>query len=393
MQTGKDGAFTLSNLGWGMYRIFAVRDEYRNLIYDKQIDQFGVSTGDVTITEDKPRVEHMWFQLSREDTSKPFLTNVQPISSRALHLRFSEPLDSISFFQSTITIKDTASQQPVEIRLRSLEPADSTLAIVITASPLDSGRTYRLTIDHAVDRAGNSLDKQNSSYSFVGTSLRDTTRPTFTIVGIADSSRGIALTQAIEIRFNEPVRREPLRNAITLLDSGNSSASDFRVTSPSGGFLIPRHPFNPRAWYSIRVVMDSVQDLSGNGYKDSVKVIRFQSLDLKTTGTMEGVVLDSAVAPGAGEIFLSARKLLSVPLLEQTIRLKNPGKFMFEQLPEGQYTLRAFRDSDSSQSYSFGRPFPFRSSEPFAVFPDTIKVRARWGVEGIVVRFRGINEK
>jgi hypothetical protein len=33
-----------------------------------------------------------------------------------------------------------------------------------------------------------------------------------------------------------------------------------------------------------------------------------------------------------------------------------------------------------------GRVFPYRPAEPFTVGRDTIKVRARWPVEGVIVR-------
>ncbi len=389
MQTGKDGGFTLSNMGWGTYRIFAVRDEYRNLIYDKQVDQFGVTTGDVTISETKPRADNMWFRLSIEDTSKPFLTNVQPLNRRELRLRFSEPMDSSSFYHSTIAIKDTATQQSVEILLRTREPGDSTAATVVTTSPLDSGRTYRLTIGKALDLAGNPFDSVNSSFAFVGVATPDTLRPAFTVLGISDSARGIALGQRIEIRFSEPVQQSAAGNAIALLDTTKTKiATNIQWTSAYGVLVTPIQPLRSKSWFTIKVAMDSVKDFSGNGYKDSVRIIRFQTIDVRITGSIEGTVVDSAAGKNSGEIFLTARRLSTTPPAENTIRLKKPGKFFFDQLPEGQYTLRAFEDRDSSQSYSYGKTFPFHPAERFAVYADTIKVRARWGVEGIVIRFK-----
>lgn len=74
MQTGKDGVFLFSNIRFDTYRVFAVRDEYRNLIYDKQTDQIGVAATDVTLSADRPRVADLWFRLFAEDTTKPFLT-------------------------------------------------------------------------------------------------------------------------------------------------------------------------------------------------------------------------------------------------------------------------------------------------------------------------------
>jgi hypothetical protein len=61
--------------------------------------------------------------------------------------------------------------------------------------------------------------------------------------------------------------------------------------------------------------------------------------------------------------------------------------FALRQLPEGRYILSAFVDSDSSGDYTFGRAHPFRPAERFTLLPDTLRVRARWSVENVIVAF------
>ncbi|MBX2992329.1 MAG: Ig-like domain-containing protein, partial [Bacteroidetes bacterium] len=184
MQTGTNGRFTFSNIRFDAYRVFAVRDEYRNLIYDKQIDQFGVTTGDVTLNDTNPRASDLWFRLSAEDTAKPFLTRVVPQTQTLLQVRFSEPLDTASFTRSTMILQDTLTLQPVDILLRSLDRSDSTTALVITSVPLDSGRAYRLSVRNVKDRVGNEIDTVNASFDFLGVSTPDTLAPHLQVVGL-----------------------------------------------------------------------------------------------------------------------------------------------------------------------------------------------------------------
>lgn len=389
MQTGKDGVFFFSNIRFDTYRVFAVRDEYRNLIYDKQIDQIGVAMTDVTLTPEQPRVAGMWFRLFREDTTKPFLTKVTPLTRSHLQVRFSEPLDTATFATARIFLQDTLTLQHVSLLLQSLDRGDSTAAVVLTAAPLDSGRMYRLSVEGVSDRAGNVIDTASARYDFVGIATRDTLRPTFQIVGLRDSITQIPLEQSFEIRFSEPVNREAASNGIVLLDSVRTIvASSMWWPTASSVILAPRQPLTSHAWYVIQVVMDSVRDVWGNGYHDSVWVTRFQSLDLRTTGTIEGEVVDNEKEDTRGEIAVEVSSVRSQSPPEKPFRLGMPGKFKVEQLPEGLYTLRAYRDRDSSGSYSFGTPHPFRPSERFAVYPDTVKVRARWAVEGVVINFK-----
>ena len=68
--------------------------------------------------------------------------------------------------------------------------------------------------------------------------------------------------------------------------------------------------------------------------------------------------------------------------------MEQPGAFVLDRLVEGKYVLSAFRDADSSGTYTYGLPYPFAPSERFVVYPDTVKVRARWDVEGVAIRFR-----
>ena len=391
VQTGNDGTFTLSNISWGTYRLVAVRDEYKNLLYDKQIDQFGVSIRDITITEAKPTADDLWFRLASEDTTRPFLSKVQPFTASILLLRFSEPVDSASFSRASVILHDTLTNASFAIAQRSLDRSDTTAAIVIVRAPLDTARGFRLTVRDVADRAGNLIDSANASYAFVITGAVDTTRAGVVLQGIHDSVRGIPLDDALEVRFSEPVRQASFSSAVSLLDSlKNAVPTRIFWRTLNSAAVSPLTQLESNAWYTVRMVLDSVVDLSGNRYRDSVMVVRFQTLNLRTTGTVEGFVTETDSARNQGAIVLTAEQIFTATPVFRTITLREPGKFKFDRLPEGRYTLSAFRDRDSSHSYSSGRPFPFVPSERFAVYSDTVKVRARWGVEGINVVFKRV---
>ncbi|MBI5471178.1 MAG: Ig-like domain-containing protein [Ignavibacteriae bacterium] len=388
-QTGKDGNWTLSNLAWGRYRLFAVRDEYRNLLYDKQIDQFGVTTGDFRIDSVRVGVNDIWFRLSQEDTAKPFVTRVQPLDQKRIQVSFSEPVDTVSFRRADISIQDTATGASIDIVLRSLDKPDSSVATLLTVSRLDSAAGYRLIIRGLTDTVGNAIDTSHAGVTFGGTNMIDTLKPSFAVPGIRDSIRNVALDQRFILQFSEPVQPLPMNSAVEIRDSNRTliasalswqSAANLRVTT--------REPLVPNMRFEMRIVLDSLSDFSGNGYNDSVTVLRFWSLDLRTTGTIDGFVMDPDTTDDRGEIVLTATQLYASPPKTQSQRLKGPGDFHFEHLPEGRYLLDSFRDRDSSRTYSFGKPYPFVTSERFVFFPDTLKVRARWGVEGVNVIYK-----
>jgi len=393
MQTGKQGLFALANIAFGTYRVFAVRDQYRNLLYDKQIDNYGVAPGDITIDAANPGVHDVWFKLSQEDTTKPFVTKAEALNSRLVQVRFSEPLDSLTMQRAEFQIADTLTDTQVGVALQYLSRTTPSLTVVITDSDLDSNVVYRLRVREVTDRAGNAIDSVHNRYEFTGTNVPDTLKATMTVHALKDSARGVSLDGHIEIQFSEPVRQAALRRGIRLVRIAHTSTttdvhSDIQWLNPTDVAIIPRIPLEAKTWYQIEVVMDSVSDLNGNRYADSTFVLRFETLDLRTTGTVEGIVVDRKGGATGGNIYVTAKSIDRGTAYEKTVRLQKPGKFTMEQIVEGRYTMNAFRDSDNSGSYSFGLPYPFVSSERFAVYADTLKVRARWGVEGVVVEIK-----
>ncbi len=386
MQTGKGGFYSLSHLGYNTYRIVAVRDQYRNLIYDKQTDQYGVTTGDIALTPQHPELHDVNFRLSEEDTTHPFLTAVRALDRRHIVVGFSEPIDSLSFDRGKFTVLDTLSRRSLPVAVSYRDPGTPSSAGIVIATGMDSGATYRLTVRNISDRAGNMIDTLHASEEFPGSGQPDTLKPRM-VVSVNDSTRGVSPDRPLRLTFSEPVDTIPLAHAVTLSDTGKRSLNaEMRWLSPVELILRPGAELQFNTWYRLRVVMDSVRDLEGISYKDSTTVVRFQTLDLRTTGTIEGSVTDART--GVGPIVITAAGVDATEVRRKSLTLPGPGSFLLERLPEGRYALSAYRDADSSGTYSYGLPFPFKPSERFAVYQDSVKVRARWGVQGVGIQLK-----
>jgi hypothetical protein len=386
-QTGRSGTFSLAHLAFGPYRVIAVRDEYHNFLYDREIDQYGVAPRDFVLTPGEPSVNDLWYRLSKEDTTRPFLAGIKVRDRYRITVRFSEPLDSASFAKSTFTIIDTLSLRAVPLRLVYLERFQPSVAGVFTRVPLDSPAVYRLNVRGAADLAGNLMDDSARGETFEGTLTPDTVRPSIEIHDMKDSSRGLPLSPVIEVRFSDPVLPFLLTGGALLSDSMKRDFPSRALwTGPASFALLPRGPLTGKAWYTLRVRMDSVRSLTGRTYRDSTFEFHFQTLDLRNTGSISGIVQDTP--GGRGEIVLTASSVNTTPAHSTTIRLGSSGPFALAEIPEGKYTVSAFRDSTGSGEFGFGLPAPFRPADRFTVYPDTIRVRARWGVEGVHLKFR-----
>ena len=57
------------------------------------------------------------------------------------------------------------------------------------------------------------------------------------------------------------------------------------------------------------------------------------------------------------------------------------GETVLNKIPEGNYSLTFFQDSDNNMQYSHGTIDPYKSSERFYNFQDTVKIRSNWDIE------------
>ncbi len=259
--------------------------------------------------------------------------------------------------------------------------------MVPLAAEAESGSVVRVRVAGLADPSHNPLDSSIASAVAVFGGERDTTPPAWTVVDISDSLRGWPPDRPLRFTFSKPVERRSAEQGIQLCDSsGKALPRVARWDGPAGlEFSVPGG-LAAGIWHEIRVTPDSLRDLRGHARRDSTRRIRFETLDMKRTGSIEGWVRDSV--QGNGRYVIIARSTGTQAGVERRTVLERAGQYQMTGLPEGMYAVWAFRDADSSGVYSAGRPFPFRPSEPFIVLPETVKVRARWGVEGAGLDFR-----
>jgi hypothetical protein len=384
MQTGNNGDYRISNVAYGSYRVMAFRDHYKNFLYDRQIDQYGVAFREVSLTAEIPEVSGVSFRMTVEDTTAPFLSSVQATSSRHVTFRFSESIDSTSFRAASFSIEDTLGSSVDHVMVYQTAGVPASGGIV-TVSPLDPGGAYLLTVRGAIDSAGVPIDTANASLLFGGNGDPDTLSPKLSFLSFADTVMGYPLSRPIAIGFSEPVLPEPFERGLRLAGPDEEPVPlTVRWLSPVHATAEFASPMKPATSYMVSIVPDSVRDLSGNAVRDSVIEKRFATFNPLRSGEVRGRVRCTD-CPDGKALYVSVR--LMAEKSERVTRADDDGAFQFEHLAPGKYTLAVFRDDDSSGGYSYGLPYPFTSTEPFVASPDTIRVRARWAVEGILIRF------
>ena len=106
-QTGNDGTFVLDHLAKATYRVFAVRDKERNLLFDVESNEIGIARNDVELNDSSNEIQNINFRLTKVDEAKPFLLSAENISQNEIELDFSEAIDTSRLAEAKIQIQNS----------------------------------------------------------------------------------------------------------------------------------------------------------------------------------------------------------------------------------------------------------------------------------------------
>lgn len=380
-QTGKDGSFTLTNLANGIYRLFAIRDTYGNLLYDPEADDAG-TTADVELSDVDTVRSHVQFILAKEDTTAPRIQSVGTADNRHVTVNFSEPVISVS--RASFVIADTIDGTPLPVT--SLFPANDALSVfTLVTARQQEGAPYMVTVHSIEDHSGHIINPLADRKSFPGSGVNDTLPPAIASLSIKDSTTMLLPSDSIQISFSDAVLCSSDDSLVTIRQQDTGADVPDRVIwrYPSVCIVRPLAPFTMRQQYTLTLHWKYVRDESGNGYRDTVSVFHFSTIDPDLFGSIEGSFA------GFGSTFpviIEGSNIRSKSQKHSFVKVDSAGAFKMDLLPEGNYVLKAFEDRNGNGIDDAGSVFPFRRSEQFRYYPDTIRVRPRWPVDGVILR-------
>ncbi|MCB9250443.1 MAG: Ig-like domain-containing protein [Ignavibacteriales bacterium] len=93
-QINKKGEYTIGGLGNGNYELFAVKDEFKDLLYNKGEDKIGIANKYIIVNDSSNKVDNINFFLTKEDTLAPSLQAATMTDKNHLIVEFNEPIDS-----------------------------------------------------------------------------------------------------------------------------------------------------------------------------------------------------------------------------------------------------------------------------------------------------------
>lgn len=366
-QAGKDGSFKFQFIKFGKYRLFAINDKLRNLLYNPGMDEYGVFWEDVTIDSTHPSASNIAFKITLEDTSKPFVSSINIVDDSHITLKFSE---KIILKDESIKLKDGERELAF---LTQLYPDSSTI-LLITKEKFNPNKKYILTLSNITDLAGNELDEV--SFELKDKFSPDTTAPSLVSSIPSNNESDVDLNREIKLIFDD-ILAEGFKARLS--DSTGKEIEIKIKQNLNQIFIKPTTELKPNELFTLKIFQ--LQDINGNGRKDTLE-ISFRTVDPAIFGAIEGMI---SCEDTISRVIVSAFEVSSKKIFQT--KTKCNSKFILEQIPQGKYLIEAFIDSNDNGKYDYGKVFPFVPSEKFSFYPDTVKVRPRWTTENVNIKF------
>jgi len=380
-QTGYDGRFKLNGLGEAKYRLFAIKDEYRDLIYDLDLDLIGLPNQDVSLQGSDTSFTGIYFKLFKADTTAPRLLKGIMTDERHILATVTEKIDNDLLNSDNFYVIDSTTNKQSAISFVFSKQGKFDEIVLVPEIKLESDNDVFLIAKILKDTVDNKF-----ANDFVQLTVSD--RPDTIPVNVTASepkNKSIVdfINPKIKFYFNDGFRKLDIQRNITFTDTLNKGVP-FKIGYDDDATLVvsPLEKLITEKDYIIKLDLNAFVDAAGNK-QDSIFEFKFSTISgLDFTG-VTGKILN---------VHYHKNPVLVLANIDNK-NLKYQTKvgeenFNFERVEAGKYLLWCYFDEDSNYQYSYGWPEPIKFSEKFIIYSDTLKLKPRWVITDVLFEFK-----
>ncbi|MEJ5262174.1 MAG: Ig-like domain-containing protein [Ignavibacterium sp.] len=377
-QVGKDGSFVLSGLASSKYRVFAVKDQFKDLIFQSDQDMIGIPYQDIFLAKDDSLFSNLNFFLFKADTIKPRMLEALMTDEKHLIAKFSEEIDSLVITADNFRILDSTSNLISNILYAYKGSGKKEEIVLVPEEKLNPSDQLYLLADKIIDLSNNETD--SDKVSILISDRPDTTSLKIIQTEPVKNSKVDFLNTVIFVFFDDAFVKEKINNAIQFTDSTGNRVP-FNIAFPDDATLLIKPLINLKAdfGYLIKLDLNYFEDANGNK-TDSVYQIKFSTISgLEFTGV-------SGKVSSADSNLVLVLESNSKPEKKFFTKPDANLNFSFERIEAGDYTLWAFVDENNDGKYDYGWFNPFRFSERFYLYPEVLNLRPRWSLTDLLFK-------
>lgn len=374
-QVGENGEYQLLGLKNGEYRVFAIKDEGGNRLYNIGDDAFGVSSSPLSLSDTLNSISGIDFKLTREDTIPPYISNVTMTDQHHISVEFSEPLDSSKLNSSNFYIYDSTSKSRVDARFLYQGNKRKYEYFISNKDTLNIDGDNYLIAKSVLDKAGNNMFFD--SYQFVVNDKPDTVAPIIKSISTDyDGDKIDFLNPKFTLIFSDGIDILQLEESLFL------EKSNWKINKINDAIfeIVLLNELETNQKIEFNITHNKINDVAGNSL-DSVQTISLETLSGREFTGLSGNVDISECSDNCVVVI----KNIDIKNLSYSTKVTETNKFKFERILPGKYIIHTFLDNDTSGIYNYGSVVPFKLSEKFFIYPDTLNLRARWPVGDVLI--------
>jgi hypothetical protein len=380
-QTGNDGSFKLYGLGESKYRLFAIKDEYRDLIYDLNLDLIGLPIQDISLQGSDTSFTGIYFKLFKADTTAPRLLKGIMTDEHHILATVTEKLDNELLTSNNFYIVDSTTNKQSAISFVFSKQGKYDEIVLVPEIKLESENDVFLIAKVLKDTVDN---KYTNDFVKLTISDRPDTIPANVTANEPENNSTVDfINPKIKFFFNDGFWKENIQRNISFTDTLHKGVP-FKISYDDDATLVvsPLKKLITEKDYIIKHDLNAFVDAAGNR-QDSIYEFRFNTISgLDFTG-VNGKILN---------VHFHKNPILVLENIEDK-KLKyqknvSEEDFSFERVEAGKYMLWCYFDEDSNYQYSYGWPDPIKFSERFSVYSDTLKLKPRWVITDVLFEFK-----
>ena len=378
-QIGKDGSYKLNGLAESIYRVFAVNDQYRDLLYQADQDWIGMPSQNISLMGSDTTFHGLDFYLMKIDTLKPRILSSVMTDINHIVVTLSEECDSLTHQAMNFEIVDSTTNTifPVEYSYQGKSKKEE--FILSYNQQLNKEDIYYLCAKELKDLEGNVFINELSALAV--TDKPDTTAPKLYRTNPNRNGSTDFKNPEVLIYFDDAIANKEIKSAIQFSDtSKNEIAFSVNFIDDATLSIKPEKDLKPEKNYEIKIDLSKFLDAAGNKIDSSYSLkfstitgVEFTGLSGKVITSKENVVVVLQDSKDSKKYFTALPDKTST--------------YSFERIGAGTYSLWIYSDTDSSKTFSMGYPDPFKYSEEFYFAKDTLKLLPRWSVTDLDIVF------
>lgn len=377
-QTGKDGSFKLQGLAESVYRIFAVKDQLKDFKYQADQDLIGMPFKDISLIGADSSFSGLNFFLTKIDTVPPRLIGVTMTDRNHIIVSLSEDCDSSVYKANNFFIIDSTTNKEINISYCFKGNAKKDEFICVQKDELNPTNRYFFFAKKLEDLSGNVFD--NDWKELIVSDRPDTSAPKLFRKIPDNNSKIDFVNPSISLFFDDAIVDHQLNNAIQFEDTlKNKIPFKYNFVDDATLQIKPNADLKPDNVYQIKLDLSRIKDVAGNK-TDSIFTLKFSTI----TG-MDFTGLSGSINTSMSNPILVLQNIKD-PKIQFITKPDKNSNYNFTRIEPGNYQLWYYSDKDSNGKYDYGYPNPFKYSEEFYFYPDTVKLKPRWSITDLNIK-------